>query len=65
MTLALDSLEQAITVIQRARRDVAWLSHENPVWLTLWHSEQYIAGEFKREFNEYFKSSDQEGGEDA
>lgn len=55
MTLQLDSLEQAITTIQRARRDVAWVSHENPVWLTLWHCEQYLAREFKEEFNEYFK----------
>jgi len=58
MTLALDSLEAAITTIQQARRDVQWISADNPVWLTLWHAERYVTQEFKREFNSYFKQED-------
>ena len=63
MTLILDSLEQSITTLQRARHAVSWVSHENPVWLTLWHAETYLAQQFKEEFREYFKTNDEENTE--
>lgn len=58
MTLILDTLEQSIKTLQSARQRVSWCSHENPVWLTLWHAEQYLAREFKAEFNQHFKQGE-------
>jgi hypothetical protein len=63
MTLILESLEDAITTIQSARRAVAWLSADNPVWLTLHHAEQYLAGEFKEEFNHHFNYEEEENAQ--
>lgn len=54
MTQQLDALEQAITTLQSARRDVKWISEDNPVWLMLWHAERHLSKQFKTEFREYF-----------
>lgn len=60
MTLVLDALEQAISHVQRARHEVQWISADNPVWLTIWHAEQYLAQQFKEEFNDYFKTEEED-----
>lgn len=62
MTLALDALEDAVLLIQKARRSIRWIDHENPVWLTLHHAERYVAQQFKAEFN--FITNNEERGND-
>jgi hypothetical protein len=64
MTIALDALEEAITLITTARRSVRWIDADNPVWLTLLHAEQHLSRQFKAEFNDLFKHDSEERGND-
>lgn len=59
-TPILDALEEALAIVRGARQGLPSVTAENPVWLKLYHVEQYLNEDFKAEFNAYFAPDPEE-----